>query len=155
MAENDGYRRYIEAAALLGQITRARAEEIVRELVTGGNVQRTQAQQWVDDLVERSRKATEQLVDIVRSEVANQLAALGLDPEDLAHQAADLLRRTTEAGRRATQGAPGQRSPEPVPAKKTAGSKAAAGTRKAPARKAPAKKAPAARRPGAPGSRAG
>ena len=103
MAANDGYRRYVEAAAVLGQITRARAEEIMREMMSGGDVSRAQAQEWVDDMVDRSRKATEGLVDMIRSEVANQMEALGIDPEKLARQAADILRRSAEAGRRVMQ----------------------------------------------------
>ena len=134
MAGNDGYRRYIEAASVLGQITRARTEEIVRELMSGGDVQREHAQQWVDDLVERSRKATEELFDVVRAEVTNQMTALGLDPDDLARQAADILRRSAKAGRRVVRDmTPGSG------AAKRAGAKKAA--KKAPAKKAPAKKA--------------
>ena len=103
MASNDGFRKYVEAGAALGQITRARAEEIVRELVGAGQLQGTQAQEWVDDLVERSRKASEDLLALVRTEIASQLTALGIDPEDLAKQAADLLRHSADVGRRATQ----------------------------------------------------
>lgn len=100
MADKDGYRRYLDAAAVLGHVTRARAEEIVREMMGGAEVPRAQAQQWVDEIVERGKKATEELVEIVRSEVSNQLEALGLDPDELARNAADILRRSAEAGRR-------------------------------------------------------
>ena len=152
MPRNDRYRRYLEAAAALGEITRARAEELVKELKGGGDVQRAQAQQWVDELVERGRDAAGDLVDIVRSEVSKQLQALGLDPEDLAHQAAEVMRRTAEAGRRVVYDvAPGAgtRTARPhggsgatATAKKAAGAKkAATTTAQAPA--APAKKAAA------------
>ena len=152
MPRNDRYRRYLEAAAALGEITRARAEELVKELKGGGDVQRAQAQQWVDELVERGRDAAGDLVDIVRSEVSKQLQALGLDPEDLAHQAAEVMRRTAEAGRRVVYDvAPGAgtRTARPhggsgatAPAKKAVGAKKAA-TTTAQAPGAPAKKAPA------------
>ncbi|MHB1584328.1 MAG: hypothetical protein ACYC0E_11320, partial [Acidimicrobiales bacterium] len=102
MAKSDGWKRYVEAGALLGQVTRARAEEIVRELVGAGEVQREQAQRWVDDLVERSRRASEDLVSLVRAEVSAQLTTLGLDPDDLAKQAAELLRYSADVGRAAT-----------------------------------------------------
>ena len=68
------------------------------ELVSAGEVQRGQAQQWVDDLVERSRKASEDLIHLVRTEVSNQLAALGVDPEDLAKQVADILQHSAGRG---------------------------------------------------------
>lgn len=103
MAVNDGYRRYVEAAAALGQITRARAEEMLREVASGGDASRARTQEWVDDMVDRSRKATEGLVEMVRAEVSSQMEALGVDPEKLARQAADLLRRSAEAGRRVMQ----------------------------------------------------
>ena len=56
-----------------GRSAAARAEEIVRELVNAGDIQRSQAQEWVDNLVERSRKSSEQILELVRHEVASQL----------------------------------------------------------------------------------
>jgi len=151
MASNDGFRKYVEAGAALGQITRARAEEIVRELVGAGQLQGTQAQEWVDDVVERSRKASEDLLDLVRTEVASQLTALGIDPEDLAKQAADLLRHSADVGRRATQTAAAQASAaaraakKARPAKRSSAAKAATGSKKTATKKkaAAGKKAPA------------
>jgi polyhydroxyalkanoate synthesis regulator phasin len=105
MANNERLRKYVEAGAVLGHVTRARAEEIVRELVSSGDVQRGQAQQWVDDILERSRKASEDLIHLVRTEVSNQLAALGVDPEDLAKQVADILKHSAGVGRKATSSA--------------------------------------------------
>lgn len=148
MAANEGYRRYIEAAAVLGQITRARAEEIVREMMSGSEVPRSQAQEWVDDLIERSRKATEGLLEMVRSEVANQMQAVGLDPDDLARQAADILRRSADAGRRAMKDASAAASGAAKGTKKKKAEKGKAAGKKAAAKaakKAPSgKKAPAA-----------
>ncbi|MHB8218804.1 MAG: hypothetical protein ACYDHU_00555 [Acidimicrobiales bacterium] len=110
MAKGDGFRKYVEAGAVLGQVTRARAEEIVRELAGSGEHQREHAQQRVDDLVERSRKAAEGLVHLIRSEVTTQLDALGIDPENVAKQAADILRHSAGAGRKATSSAAGTAS---------------------------------------------
>lgn len=142
MPRNDGYRRYLEAAAVLGEITRARAEELVRELVGSGGVQRTQAQQWVDELVGRSRKAAEDLLQLVRTEVSSQMQALGLDPEDLARQAAEILRRSAKAGRRKVEDASrGGRATKKGATAKSEAKKAEA--KKGPAKKAPSKKAPA------------
>ena len=101
------------------QLTRARAEELVQELVKNGEVQRKEAQAKVDDLIERSRKSTEAVLSLVHAEVSNQLSSLGIGSlDDLARQVASLLGRGTSAR----------------PAKK-------AGTKAAPARKAAAKKA--------------
>jgi polyhydroxyalkanoate synthesis regulator phasin len=140
MADRDGIRKYVEAAAVLGRVTRARAEEIARDLVEGGEVQRGQAQQWVDELVERSRKASEDLGRLVRTEVARQLKSLHLDPEHLAKQVAEILRQSAEAGRKATGEAGGaaRRTVRRATAKRAPANKAAA--KKAPAKAAPAKK---------------
>jgi polyhydroxyalkanoate synthesis regulator phasin len=158
MATNDGFRKYIEAGAVLGRVTRARAEELVQELVNAGELQRGQAGQWVDDLIDMGKKASEHLVDVVRREVKHQLASLGINSlDDLAQQVADVMQRSADAGRDATakaaRTATGGRSGKKrknknkkkkdsakEPAAKAAPPKKAA-ARKAPARKAPAKKA--------------
>jgi polyhydroxyalkanoate synthesis regulator phasin len=150
VTDDDRFRRYLEAASALGQITRARAEELLREVVAGGEVQGGEAKQWLEDLLDRSRRVTDELVGIVRSEVANQLGALGLDPQHLANQVADILRRSADAGRRATGAEPfgspaapaGEAQSEEAPTAKKAPAKKAP-AKKAPAKKAPAKKAPA------------
>ena len=152
MPRNDGYRKYLEAAAVLGEITRARAEELVRELMGTGGAQRAQAQQWVDELVGRSRRAAEDILELVRAEVSNQMHALGLDPEELARQAAEILRRSVWAGRRtdedasrttgAAKKAPAKKAPATARTAKNAPAKKVP-AKKAPAKKAPAKKAPA------------
>ena len=45
MAGNERIRKYLDAGNVLGQVTRGRAEEIVRELVNAGDIQRGQAQE--------------------------------------------------------------------------------------------------------------
>ncbi len=144
MASNDGFKKYVEAGAVLAQVTRARAEEIVRELVNAGQVQGGQAQTWMDDVVERSRKASEDLLDLIRSEVASQLASLGLDPQDLAKQVADILQHSVDVGREATKKAAGRAGMTKKATKKTAPA-----AKKTAAKKAPAAKKAAAKRPSA------
>jgi hypothetical protein len=76
----------------------------VRELVNAGDIQRSQAQDWVDNLVERSHKSSEQILELVRHEVATQLEKI--DPrslESLANQVAEVLRKSAKAGRNATK----------------------------------------------------
>jgi polyhydroxyalkanoate synthesis regulator phasin len=149
MAETnkDGFNKYVEAAAVLGRVTRARAEEIVRELVDTGGVQRGQAQHWVDDIVERSRKASEDLVHLIRTEVQHQLTALGIDREHMAKQVADLMRQSAAVGRKATgeATATARSTVKKVTGKKAPAKKAAA--KKAPVKKTAAKKAPARKAP--------
>jgi polyhydroxyalkanoate synthesis regulator phasin len=104
MASNERIRKYLDAGTVLGQVSRGRAEEIVRELVNAGDIQRSQAQEWVDNLVERSHKSSEQVLELVRHEVASQLEKI--DPrslEALASQVAEVLKKSAKAGRSATK----------------------------------------------------
>ncbi len=104
MASNERIRKYLDAGSVLGQVSRGRAEEIVRELVNAGDIQRSQAQEWVDNLVERSKKSSEQVLELVRHEVASQLEKI--DPtalEALANQVAEVLKKSARAGRNATK----------------------------------------------------
>src|SRR5580693_7285652 len=103
MTENDGLRRYVDAATALTQITRSRAEELVRELIKAGELERHRAQDWVEDLVKTSRDRSEALVGTVRGEVRQQLKELGFtNMDDLAKKVADILARSSAAGRKAT-----------------------------------------------------
>jgi polyhydroxyalkanoate synthesis regulator phasin len=106
MASNERIRKYLDAGSVFGQVTRGRAEEIVRELVNAGDIQRNQAQEWVDNLVERSRKTSEQIIEMVRHEVAAQLNRVDAKAiEGLANQVADVLKKSADAGRKATKDA--------------------------------------------------
>ena len=125
-------RRYLDAGIAFTQMTRARAEAIVKDLVKTGEVQRDQAQKNVDDLVDRSRKNTEQLLEIIRTEIRNQFQSLGLATQDDVRRIEKRL-DAVETGRPAAAAA------SAGPTKKAPAKKAVA--KKAPAKKAPAKKA--------------
>lgn len=138
MAPNDGLRRYLEAGLALTQITRARAEELVHELIQTGEVETTRASDWVEDLVKTSRERSDTLLTTVRGEVKTQLADLGItNMDDLVHRVSEMLDHAETAARRATSRGPGR-------GRATTGTAARTTTaKKAPARKAAAKKAPA------------
>ena len=113
MPQNDMLKRYLDAGVAFTQMTRSRAESIVKDLVKAGELQQKQAQKQVDDLVERSRKNTEQLMEMVRKEITQQLSSVGIaTKEDIARLEA-----------------------------KIDGAKSSAPAKKAIAKKAPAKKA--------------
>jgi polyhydroxyalkanoate synthesis regulator phasin len=134
MTANDSLKRYLEAGLALTQITRARAEELVHELIQTGEVETTRAQEWVEDLVKTSRDRSDTLLTTVRGEVKTQLADMGITSmDDLAHRVAEVLDRAETAARKATHRGPGR------------GRTAPRGTtaKKAPPRKAPVKKSPA------------
>jgi polyhydroxyalkanoate synthesis regulator phasin len=106
MASNERIRKYLDAGSVLGQVTRGRAEEIVRELVNAGEIPRSQAQEWVDTMVEQSKKMSENLLELVRREVHTQLSKIdSASIEEIATQVAVVLKKSAEAGRNATAGA--------------------------------------------------
>jgi polyhydroxyalkanoate synthesis regulator phasin len=98
----DGLRRYLEAATTLTQITRGRAEELVRDLVASGELERTRAQEWIEDLLKRSREASEILLATISAEVDRQLGERGfknLDLDDLAQRVAGIIELAGAVGR--------------------------------------------------------
>ena len=141
MPQNDQLRRYLDAGIAFTQMTRQRAQAIVKDLVNAGELQRDQTQQFVDELVDRSRKNTEMLLETVRKEVADQLSNLGIATKaDL-----DALERRISgggSGRSAgTSAARATKSTAKTVAKKATATKTAA--------KKATKKAPAAKKAGA------
>jgi polyhydroxyalkanoate synthesis regulator phasin len=138
VANKDSFQKYLDVGIAFTNITKAKAEELVAELVQNGEFQGRDARAKVDELLERSRKSSEVLLGQVRSEVARQLDGLGITSlEDLAEQVAALLGRTADAGKQAAataKKASAKKAPAKATAKKTA-------TKKAPAKKAPAKAA--------------
>jgi polyhydroxyalkanoate synthesis regulator phasin len=78
MPQSDIWKRYLDAGMEFSQMTRARAESIVKELIRAGEVQREQRQQRIEELLDRSRKNTEDLVSAVRKELSQQLSSLGV-----------------------------------------------------------------------------
>src|SRR5678815_2906755 len=102
MPQNDFLKRYLDAGMAFTQMTRARAEAIVKDLVKAGEVQRDQTQERVDELVDRSRKNTEQFMDMVRKEISKQLSTLGFaTKDDLAKLEARLRGAQTGGGTKA------------------------------------------------------
>jgi polyhydroxyalkanoate synthesis regulator phasin len=143
MAENPLIKRYLDAGMAFTQLTRDRAEALVNDLVRAGEAQADRAEELVNDLVERSRRNTEALLELVRTEVRNQLVALGILADDGTPQAptgTPAPTPTAARGGRATKA-----SPKKAAAKKTTAKKAAkkSGAKKSGAKKAGGKKAAA------------
>lgn len=127
MAQAPDWKRLIEAGQQFTEMRRSQARRIVSDLVKQGQIAREQATGAVDELVELSRRRSEDLRDFVRSEVQRQLRALGVATRDDVDRAERRLRAEI--------------AKSPGPAKKAAPGKATA--KKAPAPRAAAKKAPA------------
>ncbi|MDP9403944.1 MAG: hypothetical protein M3P85_11615 [Actinomycetota bacterium] len=98
VTQGESLKRYLDAGIALTQMTRDRAEAIVRELVKAGEVQREQAQERVEELVDRGRKSSDALMEMVRKEIARQLAGMGLvTRQDLVELEARLETRNSPA----------------------------------------------------------
>jgi polyhydroxyalkanoate synthesis regulator phasin len=141
MGKGELLKRSLEKGTSFVDMTRDRAEVLVKELVDAGVVRKGQAEKAIDLVVERSRKRTEALAGLIRREVAEQLSALGVATKD------DITRLESKLGHPEADraGAPSQvKSPSRSP-------KAAAVTKSAKVAGAPrtsgAPKAPPAMKP--------
>jgi polyhydroxyalkanoate synthesis regulator phasin len=153
MDARDSFQRYLDVGIAFTNLTRAKAEELVAELVKNGEFQSHDARARVDELLERSRAGREVVTAVVRSEVTRQLESVGITSlEDVAQQVASLIGRAAEAGKAASgttsakQAAPKKAAAKKAAAKKSPAKKAApkkAAAKKSPAKKSPAKKAAA------------
>ena len=83
MPQNELFKRYLEAGMQFSQMTRERAEAIVRDLVKAGEVQAEQTQTMVTEVLERSRKNTERFVEQVQAEVRKQLSVAEFVTKDV------------------------------------------------------------------------
>lgn len=82
MVQSDLFKRSLEAGTTLLDLTRERAEAVVKEWVEAGDLGRGRAKKAVDDLLERSHRMTEELQSLVRREIGAQLAAMGVATRD-------------------------------------------------------------------------
>ena len=121
MPNDDLFKRYLEIGASMLGMTRERAEGIVRDLVASGEVARNQATKAADWLVERGRAGTEELNELVRREIRQQVTALGLATrDDIARLEAQI-----EELRAAAAAAAGKAPAKRAPARKAAATKPA------------------------------
>ena len=74
----DEIRRMALITSGVAELTRNRAEQIVRDLVKAGDVRRDQTSGLVKELLKRSSENRRELTRFVRAEIQNQIEALGL-----------------------------------------------------------------------------
>jgi polyhydroxyalkanoate synthesis regulator phasin len=75
---SESWKHYLQAGMEVTEVTRKRAEKIVRDLVKSGEVGAHEAQQWVEDLLDRSRATAEAFAERVKHEVQRQMETVGL-----------------------------------------------------------------------------
>ncbi len=82
MVKSDLFRRSFDAGMSFVDLTRERAEAVVKEWVDAGDLGKGKAKKAVDDLLDRSHRLTEELRSFVRREIGEQVAALGMATRD-------------------------------------------------------------------------
>ena len=126
---NEMWKRYLDVGVTFTEMTRKRAEEFVRDLVKAGEVQQERAQKAVDEMVDRSRRNTEELVALVRQEIQSQVSTLGIATKD------DIKRlegRINQLSKAPGTKAPGKKAaPRKLAAKKKSAAKKTSGAKKA------------------------
>jgi polyhydroxyalkanoate synthesis regulator phasin len=126
MPENDLLKRLLDAGMTLTAVTQARAEEVIRDLVQAGAVQRDQAQSNIDELIERSRRNRERWLETARAELDQRLEQLDLATRgDLEHMVQRVAETVVAAVR---QVMPERGDEQAPPARPSPGPGTAAGT---------------------------
>jgi len=74
----DEIRRMALITSGVVELTRNRAEAIVRDLIKSGDLSGGQATQAVKDLMERSKQNRDEIMNLIRSEIRNQTESIGL-----------------------------------------------------------------------------
>jgi polyhydroxyalkanoate synthesis regulator phasin len=82
MAKSDLFKRTLEAGTSFLDMSRERAETVVKEWVEAGDLRKGRAQQAIDDVLARSRKVTDELRELVRREIREQLGGMGVATTD-------------------------------------------------------------------------
>lgn len=131
MAEKSGssaqsaWRQLLEAGMQVTEVTRAQAQRVVKQLVKEGQVAEERAKGYVDELVSRSRKRTEELTKLVRREIADQASALGLATQEDLKRLENKLTSSTPAQRSKSSKASKSSKSSKSSKKSSAGSKSA------------------------------
>ena len=98
----DELRRVALFTSGVAELTRHRAEQIVRDLVQRGDVRREQASAAVREIMEASSQSRQELVRFVRGEIRAQVANLGVASKRDVERLERRVARLESQGRTAT-----------------------------------------------------
>lgn len=142
MAQPPDLKRVLETGIHFTELRRSQARQLASDLVAQGQLARDQIGAAVDELVDMSRRRSEELRAVVSTEVQRQLGVIGLatkrDLEALERRLNSRLSPLKTASGAGTKPATGKRAAKKAPAKKAPAKKVAA--KKAPAKKTAAKR---------------
>jgi len=150
MPKNKPLDRYVEAGKEFTEASRRCLETIAHDLAREGEAGREHAEDWAEELVERGRRAAEQLGDLVKREVREQIKQFNLATnQDVIKVVQHFVERTTKAAAPVMDVAGRTVSATKKAARRKSGTAKKTATKKVPATKAAARKAPAAKKPAA------
>ena len=143
----DALKSYLALAGGVTEVTRQRALEAAKALVSQGEAAAEQVTSLAEDLLSQTRQNREAVVALVGFEVDRALGRVGLATVDEVTELTARVRQLESQLAEATGSTGAATAAAKAPAKKAPTAKAPG--KKAPAAKAPAKKAPAAKVPAA------
>ena len=126
MAQSPDWKQLLETGMQFTEMRRSQAKRVAQDLASRGQIARDQLAGTVDELVDMSRRRSENLRKFVQKEVQRQVGALGLATKE------DLAR----VERRLSANAPAKRAPAKKTAKKTPANKTSAAAKATKATKA-------------------
>jgi polyhydroxyalkanoate synthesis regulator phasin len=127
MAQSPDWKQLLETGMQFTEMRRSQAKRIAQDLASRGQIARDQLSGTVDELVEMSRRRSENLRKIVQKEVQRQVGALGLATKE------DLARVERRLSANAAKRAPAKKTAKKAPATRAA--KATKATKATPAAK--------------------
>jgi polyhydroxyalkanoate synthesis regulator phasin len=136
----DELRRMALFGSGVAELTRHRAEQVVKDLVKAGDIRREQAQTAVKDMLEMARANRKELLGLVRAEIQDQIANLGVASRRDVERLERRVARLEDELRKPKGGAPSATRKKTTSRKKTKARKKTSAT---------SKKTPAGRSPGA------
>ncbi len=116
MAQVPDWKRFLDAGVQFTNVTREQAERLVEDLVREGELAQDRAETYVDEIVARSRKWSDDLQGRIRDEIQNQLRSVGLATQE------DI--RRLEGKIRPTKGKPAKKAKKAKKAPKKSAKKA-------------------------------
>jgi hypothetical protein len=138
MAKQSPLDRYVEAGKEFTEASRRRLEAVAQDIMKESGSGRERAEDWAEEMVERGRRAAEQVGGFVRKEIRHQVKEFNhATNQDVIKAVQGFVERTTKAAAPVVDAAMTATKRAAKPAKAPA---------KASAKKAPAKKAPAAKK---------
>ena len=122
----------------VAELTKNRAEQVVKDLVKAGDIRKDQTSGLVKELLRRSQENRKELTRFVRSEITHQIESLGLASGKDLERLERRITRLESTAPKVTKAASVSGSAKKVTAKKTTAKKTAA--KKPSAKKATPKK---------------